>query len=277
MDSSWYYVQGSERVGPVDKDKLSQLFSAGELNEDSYVWKKGFDNWKFLKDVEELSDVMNPPETSAVDAEEDFEKETDPFMQIPPLSKSSNDSFNWDNISEEDPVISIKIGLDRGGHETEYGPFTINQLRKALSENRINEKTFIFTPGLDDWMFFGDTPIYQKITGGLPPTIEDHDRRINKRRPFIARLFFHDNEQVYEGICRDISVGGLQLLVSDCPVQVGDEVNLNVHPDNSDYHFVARGKVVRTLDGERGFSLRFEDLNEEAVNSIHQYIQSSAE
>ena len=40
MDSGWYYVQGSERVGPVDKTKLSQLFVSGDLNEDSYVWKK---------------------------------------------------------------------------------------------------------------------------------------------------------------------------------------------------------------------------------------------
>lgn len=274
MDSGWYYVQGSERVGPVDKDKLSQLFSNGELNEDSYVWKKGFDNWKFLKDVDELNDIMNPPTTQSEEVE-DFEQETDPFMQIPQMNKS--DSFDWNSISEQDAVISLKIGVDRGGHETEYGPFTIDQLRKALNENRINEKTFIFTPGLDDWVFFGDTPIYEKITGALPPAIEDHERRVNKRRPFIARLFFHDNEQVYEGVCRDISVGGLQLLVSDCPVQVGDEVNLNVHPDNSDYHFVAKGKVVRTLDGERGFSLRFENLNEEAVSSIHQYIESSRE
>lgn len=47
---------------------------------------------------------------------------------------------------------------------------------------------------------------------------------------------------------------------------------MNVHPDNSDYHFVARGKVVRILDGDQGFSLRFSGLNDEAKNAINDYI-----
>lgn len=275
MDAIWYYVQGSERVGPVDKDKLSELFSSGVLDNDSYVWKKGFDNWKYIKDVAELEDLAVSTQSELPQQQPDLDEETDPFMELPKMHQTNVGDFSWDNIKDDDTAISVKIGVDRGGHEAEYGPFSINQLKKALEENRINEKTFIFTPGLDDWVFLADTPLYQRITGSLPPMIQETERRVNKRRPFVARLFFHDNEQVYEGVCRDISVGGLQLLVSDCPVGVGDEVNLNVHPDNSEYHFVARGKVVRSLDGERGFSLRFEELSQEAINSIQQYIQNS--
>ena len=89
---------------------------------------------------------------------------------------------------------------------------------------------------------------------------------------YLFRLFFHDNSQVYEGICRDISVGGLQILVSDFPCNVGDKVSMNVHPDNTDYHFTASGKVVRKLDGDAGFSLRFEDLSNEASQAISTYI-----
>jgi hypothetical protein len=33
------------------------------------------------------------------------------------------------------------------------------------------------------------------------------------RKPFIARIFFNNDKKFFEGICRDISVGGMQVLV----------------------------------------------------------------
>ena len=75
-------------------------------------------------------------------------------------------------------------------------------------------------------------------------------------------------------LCRDISVGGLQVLVSSFPGNIGDDVTMNVHPDNSDYNFVASGKIVRLLEGGQGFSLRFLDLSPEAEQSIRTYINA---
>ena len=51
---NWYYVVGSERVGPVSVSALKVLFSNGEITNDTYIWKKGFANWERLKDVAEL-------------------------------------------------------------------------------------------------------------------------------------------------------------------------------------------------------------------------------
>ena len=51
---NWYYVIGSERVGPVSVSALKVLFSTGEISNDTYIWKKGFANWERLKDVTEL-------------------------------------------------------------------------------------------------------------------------------------------------------------------------------------------------------------------------------
>ena len=125
---------------------------------------------------------------------------------------------------------------------------------------------------MSTWVLLGDFERFDEIAGGLPPQITPEDRRINVRKPFVARLFFHDNSQVYEGVCRDISVGGLQILVSDFPCEIGDNVSMNVHPDNSNYHFTASGRVVRKLEGNAGFSLRFDGLNQEAQEAIQNYI-----
>ena len=98
------------------------------------------------------------------------------------------------------------------------------------------------------------------------------DYGIRERKPFVARMLFHDNSEVYEGACRDISVGGMQILVSDFPGEVGEEIALNVHPENGEYCFVAAGKIVRFLDGKQGFSFRFTELSDDAKKVIENYV-----
>nr|MBP9674119.1 PilZ domain-containing protein [Bacteriovoracaceae bacterium] len=103
----------------------------------------------------------------------------------------------------------------------------------------------------------------------------EEDKRKFKRSPFVARLFFHNTENLYEGICRDISVGGMQLLVANFPGTVGDEITLNVHPENTEYHFIAKGKIVRMLEGHTGFSLRFTEIGQVAKACIEKYIEEN--
>lgn len=265
MSQEWYYVDGTERVGPVSLEELKGLYQATKINQDSYVWSKGFDNWKFLRDVEELKSLATPdtPSTPA---------EIPPVQDMDPIN---TESINLQTVDSDKKIFTVKVGYDRGGSATEYGPFSLKQLRKAYDENRINDRTYIFAPGMSTWVLLGDFELYDKVSDNLPPQIDESDRRVTVRKPFIARLLFHDNKDVYEGICRDISVGGLQVLVSEYPCQVGDKVSLNVHPDNSEYHFTASGVVVRKLDGDAGFSMRFKDLSTEAYQAINNYINDN--
>lgn len=251
---SWYYVDGSQKVGPVSFEDILELIDTGELTGESYVWRKSFNDWKMIKDVDELqvqkSNSLNDDIPEKIDAI----------------------SFNWEEVSDDQKVYSIKIGLDRGESEQEYGPYSGNLLRKLISEKRINEKTLIFAPGMENWIFLGETPLYEKLSGNIPPIISEKEKRMQIRKPFVARMFFHDNESVFEGICRDISIGGLQILTSAYDGNIGEPISLNVHPDNSDYSFTARGKIVRVLPGGQGFSIRFEDLSQEALDAISSYI-----
>ncbi len=248
--TSWYYVSGSDRVGPIEDTDLQNLFNDNTLNQESYVWKAGFDNWKKISEVSELSYLTSQAP----------EEEKDP-------------SFDWDNLDENEKVIMIKIGADRNSSPVEYGPFSILELKRAIAEKRISEKTYIFTPGMDTWAFLGELEnLYQRLTSFLPPIIEEEERRRSTRRPFVARMLYHDNTVLFEGICRDISTGGLQILVANPKVHVGDEVTFNVHPENREHSFTASGEVVRILEGNRGFSLRFMELGIDAVNAINDYI-----
>src|SRR5690606_24341276 len=147
--------------------------------------------------------------------------------------------------------------------------------KKLFKENRINAKTFVFTAGMKEWKLLADLPGYQDIFEELPPVIKESERRVTVRKPFIARLFIQNNKNVFEGICRDISIGGMQILMDEFQGSAGDKITINVHPENTDYHFTASGVVVRVLEGNSGFSFRFSGLSDEAQRSIEKYVQEN--
>ena len=291
MSVSWYYVEGSDRVGPVVEDELKSLIEGGKLDNESYVWKKGLENWEKIGDLPELEHILsfdsgdidsddtgdievsditevNNHEDDSHSKEIDLDNDTVSSLDLLPVKE-----FSWDEYSVEDSIFTIKIGADRGSSFVEYGPYSMNMIKRLFKEKRISPKTYIFTPGMSNWIFLADIPDYSNLFTGVPPVIEEEQRRLDQRKPFVARMLFHNNSDVFEGICRDISVGGIQVLISGMDVTVGDMINMNVHPTNSDYCFVASGKVVRVLEGKQGFSLRFDDLSKEAYASIGQYIE----
>ncbi len=265
MSSSWYYVRGSDRIGPVEESEIAALFQDNTLDAESYVWTKGFDNWQRAKAVDQLASYLSG---SGAPATPDAAAVSEP-------PKGDRPVLDISGLSEDQACITIKIGYDRGADEVEYGPYSISQMRRAYKENRINGKTFVFVPGMDNWQFLAETPLFDRITSDMPPVIDESDRRMHVRKPFVARLLFHDRQEVYEGVCRDISTGGLQVLVAGFPCKSGDEVKLNVHPDNGAQSFTATGQVVRVLEGSQGFSLRFHALGEQAKQAIEDYIQQA--
>lgn len=289
MSTNWYYVEGTERVGPVTEDVLKSLFDSSKLDQESYAWTKGQTDWSKIRDIsaltyfyeEEASEKILQEEVQeevqTVDREEVVAQTTNNIDDIPILEMAPLDTagLDWNSIDHSKRMFTIRIGIDRGGDASEYGPFSMDQISKAFSEKRINAKSLIFAPGMEDWIFLADIPIYEETFQETPPTIEEEDRRKNIRKPFVARMLFHNNEKIFEGICRDISVGGMQILISGYYGKIGEVVNMNVHPNNSDMVFVASGKIVRILDGEQGFSIRFCDLGSQAQESISSYLHQA--
>lgn len=261
MSDKWYYVKSGERVGPVEEDAVLDLIKSNELNDEDYVWKKGFDNWIPIKDVPELK-VADDPATPPM---------AEPDIPAPIVEESNS----LREIAGDENSIFIKIGVDRGSNEVEYGPYSLELIKKLFKENRINGKTFVFSKGMSSWKILADFEDFSEIFEDLPPPIEDDERRDALRKPFIARMYIENNQKVFVGICRDISIGGMQVLVDDFPGNVGDTISINVHPENTDYHFVASGDIVRVLEGHQGFSFRFKDLSSESKQAIQNYLDNA--
>lgn len=152
---NWYYVVGSERVGPVSVDALKALFMGGEINTETYIWRKGFQNWERMKDVTEI----NFNEAAAA-VELEIEEENSPEV---------NFSFNWNSVRENDETFFIKIGKDRKNLEQSdvFGPYSLVELKEALKEKRINLQTLVFAPGMGAWTKLMDTPINEAFRGAV--------------------------------------------------------------------------------------------------------------
>ncbi len=254
---SWYYVLNGERQGPVTKETVQELYNDNIIKEEDYVWQKGFDNWMKITEVSDFSKKSQQAPSNP------------PKLDIPaPITE-----LKFSSKSRTDKLYYIKIGADRGAEEIEYGPFSLETLLKLYKENRINAKTFIFSTGQNNWSLISEFEDFEQTFDELPPEINEEDKRAFKRKPFIARMFIQNNQKVFEGICRDVSVGGMQVLIDQFPGNVGESIDINVHPETSEHSFVASGKIVRLLEGGQGFSFRFHDLGEEAVSAINSYIK----
>jgi hypothetical protein len=259
MAKTWYYVSKGQRKGPEDEATIKAMLKKQELTPEDFLWKKGFENWQKIKDVLDFQESQQ---------EED--------LLPPPMDDFNHKEFKLSELDEDEKVIFVRIGVDRGGAPAEYGPYSINTLKKLYQEKRINGKTQIFAKDLmQTWTFLADVQDYQNLFDEMPPVIEEVDRRKWLRKPFVARMLVQANKKVYEGLCRDISIGGMQVLMASIPAKAGDKIAINVHPDNTDYHFTASGTVVRIIEGNQGFSFRFDALNSQAKNAIEKYIQDA--
>ena len=50
---SWYYAQGSERIGPVSDTEFESLVNGGTIRPDTLVWQEGWGDWKPYSQVQE--------------------------------------------------------------------------------------------------------------------------------------------------------------------------------------------------------------------------------
>ena len=146
---NWYYVQGSDRVGPVSEAALSLLFSQAKVSGETYVWRKGFANWVRMKEIDELHHIHGVGEPPVVDIPVE---ENSPEIQF---------NFDWSKIKDSEELFFIKIGNDRRSEVQEkiYGPYSTTELKDALEEKRINNQSLIYSPGMRGWVEVGETPL----------------------------------------------------------------------------------------------------------------------
>jgi hypothetical protein len=267
MSEQWFYYHNNKQEGPLTLEQLKELVINGQLNHTSYVWTKGFADWKLIKDVHEL----NVQVSNVQKKQENTSTATQEFTQVT-NSHNTGSNLLLGTVKPDEKCIYIKTGFDRGGTPKEYGPYDLEMLKKLYKTNRVNGRTLVYFPGIDCWRILAVFADFEEIFNELPPIIEDSDRRRWERKPFTARLFFTTDNQFYEGVCKDISLGGMQVLLHKFPGKVGEIIKLNVHPEDANHQFVAKAKIVRIAKSDGALSMEFVELSDVARKAIENYL-----
>ncbi len=272
--SQWHLALGKRSIGPLTTLEVYEMLQKQEISMAHFLWKQGLKNWVRVCEVAPFEELA--PQS--------------PGAEVP---RASSDR---PAVKKAKPrVTQDHYFIFHQGAQT--GPFQEAEIERMLRLQKIQGSTQIWKMGFPNWMPIAAVTEFQsaiesanKTTTkprrqGSPPlqntseatetgeTVQQ-DQRSNLRKPLVARIFVSNDQTMVIGICRDISVGGMQVLTDKVPGAVGAKIKLNVSPSDSKEvsPFVAEGEIVRVLDDGLGFSFRFDHLNDDAKKAIQKYI-----
>ncbi len=257
----WHVAVGEQTMGPMSTADVYDRIRSGELSWVHYVWKNGQAQWTRACDTPTFQVAM--PQAPA---------KPPSGPPKPPVVKEIRNWYLYYN-------------------DTQFGPFSAPEVQGSLEAGKLHGRVHAWKDGMGGWVRLEELAEFSHAApqGSQKPAFElatSDDKRKAPRFPLIARILVADDAQVSVAICRDISIGGMQVLTDRLPGPVGTRLKLNVSPASAKTStgkkvrstieaFVAEGEVVRILEDGRGYSFRFNKLPEKSRKAIESYIQES--
>lgn len=279
----WFVSIGEQSVGPMTSAEVYDKVRTGEISWVHFVWSEGQAQWTRLCDTPAFQVAVPKAPTAKPTAPSSAKKAP------PPPTQDSRPWFLFYNDSQ-------------------FGPFSSAEVDRYLRVGKLHGRVHAWKDGMDGWVRLetisefreavaeaaqvrSSTPPPEKGTAAreydlAPAQATPHsDKRGAPRFPLVARLLVANQASVSVAICRDISVGGMQVLTDRIPGPVGTHIKLNVSPapvapkgkkpKATIEPFVAEGDVVRILEDGRGYSFRFKKLSEKSRKAVEKYIRDN--
>ena len=299
----WYIALGERWMGPLSAADVYQKILASEITWAHFVWKTGQPDWKRICDVKTFQAAV--PTLPAKTMQQEVKDASKP--NIVATQRSTTRAAAQRKVA---PAVSVDASEGRIWflfyNESQYGPFSSEEISRFLQVGKIHGRVHIWRDGLADWArletierFAGDVAESKRVRdqkktatppaapGGAKPTkvskqeAKAEEQRRAPRMPLVAKILMANQQDVMVAVCRDISIGGMQVLTDQIPGKSGDRIKLNVSPagrgssgEGTDIEaFVAEGVIVRILEDGRGFSFRFDRLPDSSRKAIEKYIQ----
>jgi hypothetical protein len=256
----WYVAVGDQYKGPFKMSEIYQKLTEQEWTWVQFAYRESEGHWVRLCDLMILK-ALQPSMPKGK-----------PVAPTPPLPKLE-DRFQW--------------FLYQNDNQT--GPYQTSEIKRLITSGQVLEQAHVWREGFENWQYVKDvkellTP--STAAPAVPPAPvqsvapavvaqENSEKRSKPRRPLVAQVYLTNQSELITGICRDISVGGMQMQTDRIPGAVGSAIRLNVVPPTTVgmKAFVAEGVIVRILEDRRGFALRFTQISDEAKKVIESYIE----
>ncbi len=291
----WFLAVGDTYVGPLSGQDLIQQIQAGQITWAHFIWKEGLGSWARICDVPVFQSAVPTAPASGLEARIQ-QQALSPQVKKAEPGRAAGGA----DPKTQRPANPVEKVWFLFYNETQFGPFSYEEVSRFLRIGKIHARVFAWKDGMGDWerleklVIFGDAVAEsarvrsaikesqtKTITVGVDRRLDPNreDRRTAPRKPLVARILLtnEDDDQVVIAICRDVSIGGMQVLTDKIPGDVGASVKLNVSPTGEPAPFrpfVAQGVIVRLLEDGRGFCFRFEKLRGDAKRSIEEYVEA---
>lgn len=278
----WFIALGKSWIGPLTAADVHAKVVRQEVSWAHYVWRKGQKNWQRICDTAPFEAAVPHEPSKAIRAEvAERSRKVEVKKTAPPAPPKEDDV--------DQKVWYLYF------NETQFGPFSSSEVEENISSGKIDARVFIWRDGMAGWERLEKVATFQKKLKGASPVVrpatlrsaaakaseKKADKRGTPRKPMLARILLSNDRDVAVAVCRDISIGGMQVLTDKIPGDVGSRIKLNVSPAKDEKGkkaefkaFVAEGTIVRVLEDGRGFSFRFSRLTDSARRSIESYVDS---
>ncbi len=245
--AAFFIARGDTHQGPFKAQEIYSMLKSGEATWIDYIYREQEGQWLRVADHPVFKPLQaEPPKPK-------------PKVTMPPPVPKAEPEVQWFLFQ----------------NDTQTGPYPASELLRLISSGQVLSSAFVWQEKFTEWKPFQDVAELkvQKATVSVKPEAPK-DRRTAPRKPLVAQIYLTNQKDIMTAICRDISVGGMQVLSEQVPGKVGDQIRLNVlpPPETKLKPFVAEGVLVRVLEDGRGFSFRFSSLSPEAKAAIESYI-----
>lgn len=275
----WFIAMGKNWIGPLTAADVHAKVVQQEITWAHFIWRKGQKDWQRLCDTDPFRAAV-PHEPSKTLKQEVVERsreiDSGTTKKIPPPPKGE--------VEDVDRKIWYLYFND-----TQFGPFSVSEVEEYIRIGKIDARVYAWRDGMEGWERLEKLKFKVSVVQPAAPRATQSAKATKKgemrgapRKPMVAKILLSNDREVAIAVCRDISIGGMQVLTDQIPGNVGSKIKLNVSPAAGEKEkatfkaFVAEGTIVRLLEDGRGFSFRFSRLTDSARRSIETYIQKSA-
>jgi hypothetical protein len=262
----WFVALDAQKwIGPMSATEVVTKISKGEITWAHFGWRKDWrkdqNGWVRLCDIAAFKGAVPlAPQAPALPSDSGQ-------VAPPPVPRSAQ----WFLFYSD----------------SQFGPFSEDEVHRFLRIGKIHGQVHAWTEGMKGWeKLKGISQFSESVEESVAARLEKTppkkpaERRQAPRFPLIARSMMTADGKIYSGMCRDVSIGGMQLLTAEVPGPVGTRIKLNISPppgaDDTIQPFVAEGVIVRELEDGKGFSFRFEKLPAEGKKAIETYVAQQA-
>ncbi len=266
-EAKWYVAQQGRLRGPISGKEIAYWITANGVSVGNYIWTSGQANWQRIYEIPDFAALL-PSEPSA---------------------KLKAEASRLVMGASGEVKARLSTGSTGGGaggtnrtwyvytNSAQYGPFEPTEVEMMIDAGRVTNNSYLWKKGMPNWVGAATVtgfkiPLPEKSTATSAPESSVKEQRNAPRKPFEVKILMTDGKEVGWALCRDVSIGGMQVLMDHSPGQVGTVLKLNVSASDSIPAFTCEGTIVRILEDGRGFSFRFNNLPNDACQAIEQYV-----